>query len=75
MSRSKRVRLFCHDPLVVDPEALVYWSDVWVKFKGKPGRKLYEYGPTLISGADMENTLESNREFLAKHPEDHDLTP
>lgn len=48
-----------------DPRYEPGWEDVWLKFKGKPGRMKYSYGPTLLSKlsaqADLDISLELQR--------------
>jgi hypothetical protein len=49
----KHVRCFCHGAIAVDPSYLSPWEDVWLRWKGKPGRKVYHASPCLMCAAEL----------------------
>ena len=58
----KRVRVTCHEPIVADPAYRQPWADVWVTFTGKPGRRRYEFAPTLLSRPELDVDLSDARD-------------
>lgn len=58
----KRVLVRCYDPIAVDPTARQPWSDVWIRFTSRPGRRTYQYGPTLLSRPELRHDLRAVRE-------------
>ena len=65
MMNRKHVRCICHSAFAVYPDAEEPWSDVWVRWRDRPGR-VRAYGPTLISRADVLGEVEKY-EFLIPH--------
>lgn len=61
MPSPKRVLVRCYEPIAVDPTYRQPWGDVWIRFKAKPGRRVYTFGPTLISRPEVERDLEMHR--------------
>lgn len=68
MPSQKRVRLFCHGALSAGPQYQTHWEDVWLRWKGKPGRKLYYAGPCLCTRADLESHLVIDRDLVRQYP-------
>jgi len=54
MPSRKTVRIYCYEPVAKYPEAQQPWSDVYLSFKAKPGRKVYRYAPTITTLAYMK---------------------
>jgi hypothetical protein len=50
----KHVTIRCYDPIARDKFARQPWSDVWLSFTAKPGRKKYCFAPTLVSKVALE---------------------
>jgi hypothetical protein len=57
----KRVRVSCHEPLAVDPQARQPWADVYLRFKTRPGNHVVRSGPTLMGRNDLRRTIASTR--------------
>lgn len=70
---SKRIQLYCHEPYVLRPAYQQPWSDVWIRYKTRPGR-VHRYGPTLISLPDQRRTVDFLKGFYRNHPEFEDDT-
>mgnify|MGYP000877351078 FL=1 len=49
----KRIYCYSHGPLLY-PGCLVPWEDVWLRWKGKPGRTVYHAAPCLECSAELE---------------------
>lgn len=49
----KRVCVECDEPIVVGPDWPQPWSDVFIRFKVRPGRREPRYGPTLYSRPEL----------------------
>ncbi|MCA1566936.1 MAG: hypothetical protein LC803_15075 [Acidobacteria bacterium] len=62
----KHVIIRCYDPIARHKFARQPWSDVWLSFTAKPGRKKYRFAPTLVSKVALEGDLRSAREQQAK---------
>ena len=59
----KRVLIRCYEPITVDPDYRQPWSDVWIRYKARPGRRVYGFAPTLISRREwMFNLQEAQDE-------------
>jgi len=65
----KHVRAICHEPIAIRPDFKQPWADVWIRYKAAPGRKVYEYGPTLVTKPDAERDFEISKTCQAEHPE------
>jgi len=46
---AKLITVRSYDPIATDREYRQPWSDVWISFTGKPGRKRCKFGPTLVA--------------------------
>jgi hypothetical protein len=64
--KRKRVLVRCYEPIATDPSYRQPWSDVWIRFKARPGRRIYKYGPTLISRPELHLDLRRARERAAE---------
>ncbi len=53
----KRVLVRCFGPIVFYKSHKSLWEDVYLKWKGKPGRKVYQTGPTLIGKINLMSDL------------------
>lgn len=69
MSKGKLIHCRCHEPIGLSKEAQQPWSDVWIRYTDKPGRKKVCYGPTLVSKGALKRDLDFEREFQAENPE------
>ena len=49
----KRVSVECNEPIAVEPDWPQPWSDVFLRFKERPGRRERRYGPTLYSRPEL----------------------
>lgn len=49
----KRVLVRCYEPIAVDQDCRQPWSDVWIRYKARPGRRVYGFAPTLISHREL----------------------
>ena len=59
----KRVFVRCYEPIAVDRDCRQPWSDVWIRYKARPGRRVYSFAPTLISRREwMFNLQEAQDE-------------
>lgn len=58
----KHVIAVCHGPIAFGPHYKSPWEDVWLRWKGKPGRRRYCSAPTLICRAELVADLERHRE-------------
>ena len=45
----KLITVRSYDPIAADKNYRQPWSDVWISFTGKPGRKRFRFGPTLVA--------------------------
>lgn len=45
----KLITVRSYDPIAADRNYRQPWSDVWISFTGKPGRKRYQFAPTLVA--------------------------
>lgn len=66
--RQKRVVCRGHCPIFVEPDYPQPWADVWVRFKGRPG-KVFTFGPTLVTKRELEVDLMLDEQVQAEHPE------
>jgi hypothetical protein len=64
----KHVTIRCYDPIARYKLARQPWSDVWLSYTAKPGRKKYCFAPTLVSKPVLEDDLRSAQEQQAKDP-------
>ncbi|HEX8131107.1 MAG TPA: hypothetical protein VF527_18555 [Pyrinomonadaceae bacterium] len=62
----KHVTVRCYDPIARYKFARQPWSDVWLSFTAKPGRKKYCFALTLVSKVALEGDLRSAQEQQAK---------
>lgn len=68
MEQGKLIKCICHEPIAVSKTARQSWSDVWVQYTGKPGRKKVSWGPTLVSKSDLEHEIQFQIELKNKYP-------
>lgn len=68
----KRVRCLGHGPIFAGSHYRSGWEDVWLRWKGKPGRTIYRAAPCLISSGDLRGEIESCRWMLERHPGKYD---
>lgn len=59
----KRVLCSCHGPIAFGPHYKSPWEDVWLRWKGKPGRKVYRAAPTLVCHRELYVELEMHAEI------------
>ena len=74
----KHVAIRCHDPIAWDKFARQPWSDLWISYTAKPGRKKYRFAPTLVSKPVLEDDLRSAQaqqagDATARHAEDVEI--
>lgn len=69
----KQKRIICrsHSVLAAGPHYQTYWDDVWLRWKGKPGRRTYYEAPMLASRAHLEGELSTDKAMQQKSPK-HD---
>lgn len=65
----KHVQVFCHDQLGLNTFDKVPWSDCWLRWKNKPGRKVYRASPCLVCVAEVHQDLQMHAEIRASHNE------
>lgn len=56
----KKITVKCYGPIAVGREHRSSWEDVWLSWTGKPGRKKYYLGPTLVSRTALEQDHQIN---------------
>ena len=59
----KLITVRSYDPIAIDRKCRQPWSDVWISFTGKPGRKKYKFGPTLVAFPALIQDVELARYF------------
>ena len=70
----KRILAICYGPIAFGPHYRSPWEDVWIRWKAKPGRRLYYVAPTLICRAELLADLKRTRERHRKRPRLQDIT-
>lgn len=65
----KHIRCFADFPFGQYPKAKVPWDDVYLRWKGKPGRKRYYSGPCLECQAELVADLKMHEE-IRNRPDD-----
>jgi hypothetical protein len=65
----KRIVAVCYGPIAFGPQYRSPWEDVWIRWKAKPGRRLYYAAPTLICRAELLADLKWTRERNRLRPE------
>lgn len=73
MPKQKRVICRSHGAIAAGPQYHTHWEDVWLTWKGKPGRRIYRAAPMIATRADLEAELWIDRDVQKKHPE-HDYS-
>lgn len=62
----KRIMVMCHGPLGVKSGSRdsyhVTWDDVWLRWTGKPGRRVYRAAPCLMTVREVEADMYLNEE-------------
>ena len=66
--KGKRITVTCYGPIAHDPRNESPWEDVWIRWRNRPGRPVYE-GPVLCTAAGLESDISINRECAKTHPE------
>lgn len=64
----KHVIAICYGPIAFGPRYKSPWEDVWLRWKGKPGRRCYYSAPTLVCRAELVADLARHRERRKKRP-------
>ena len=59
----KRILCFCHFPFAQYPDAKVPWDDVYLRWKAKPGRRVYRAAPCLVCKAEVLADLKMHEEI------------
>ena len=57
---TKKVRCLNSEPISLYPEYQQGWSDTWIQFKTRPGKREYR-APTLISAGSIKREIEGNK--------------
>jgi hypothetical protein len=71
MAQRKVVRCFGHGVIHAGPHYQTHWQDVWLRWKGKPGQKVYRAAPCIVTRADLEADLVTDEVWAANYPEGH----
>ena len=58
----KLITVRSSDPIAADKNYRQPFFDVWISFTGKPGRKKYKFGPTLVALPALKQDLEMARD-------------
>lgn len=69
MASRKRIRLACHGVLSAGPQYKTPWEDIWMQWKGKPGRRTYYAAPMLGCAAELRGDIEISMEAAIRHPD------
>ena len=69
----KCILAICYGPIAFGPQYRSPWEDVWIRWKAKPGRRLYYAAPTLICLAELLADLQRTRERHRKRPRPEDI--
>jgi hypothetical protein len=64
----KHICAICHGLIAVGREYKSPWEDVWLRWKGRPGR-VFKAAPCLVCRAELLADLEMARQGHAEHPE------
>ena len=57
MAKRKIINVKCYGPIAAGPHYESPWEDVWLQWKGKPGRRKYSADPTLVGLHEALNDL------------------
>jgi hypothetical protein len=71
MSR-KRIQCFADFPFAQYPDAKVPWDDVYLRWKGKPGRRVYRAAPCLECEAELKMDLKIHEDIRQRYNGEHD---
>ena len=63
MAKQKRIRCFGHGPIFTGPQYKSPWEDVWLRWKGKPGRAVYHAAPCLQCSAEIQPELDLHQQI------------
>lgn len=69
MSKMKKIIVNCHEPIAIDKKYDQTWSDVYLRFKSKPGKKVYLYNITLISKISFDEDVDIIKKSAEKYKE------
>lgn len=64
----KKITIRCYGPVAVGKQYESPWEDVWIYWKGKPGKKKYCIALCLHSKTSLEKDHEINLELEKDHP-------
>lgn len=67
----KRVICFAGWPFGQYPHAKVPWDDVYLRWKGKPGRRIYHAAPCLECVAEIHAELQMHEDIRNREDEDY----
>lgn len=65
----KRIYCYCHGLLPLYPDVLSPWEDVWLRWKGKPGRTVYHAAPCLECHREVVFDLELHKKIREADPQ------
>lgn len=65
----KRILCFADYPFAQYPEAKVPWDDVYLRWKGKPGRRVYRASPCLQCDAEVKMDLKIHEDIRNREDE------
>ena len=63
----KKIVCKCHEPIGISKKYKQPWSDVYISWTDKPGRKKYRLAPCLVSKPFAEADLKTNLEIQEKY--------
>jgi hypothetical protein len=66
----KRIRCFADFPFAQYPDARVPWDDVYLRWKGKPGRTVYRAAPCLECDAELKVELKIHEDIRNREDTD-----
>lgn len=69
MGRTKKIRCRCYGWIATTRSAKSPWEDVWLRWKGKPGRRTYTAAITLKCRAEVLVDQQYGRELQAEDPD------
>lgn len=66
--KGKLIHCRGHEPIFGDPLFKQPWTDVWIYWSCKPGRRTEHIGPTLVSLPSAKQDLEITEACASKYP-------
>lgn len=73
MTQKKKIRVRTNGPLSLDHRHTVPWEDIWIEWKGRPGRPRKGELVTVISLPDLDRDIAISKHILAKGKEDQEM--